>query len=129
MSSGYGRLAAIRDYWMPRDLKARIEVRVTDIDEVLRDLERERVRLAACGVVAMSNTPETAAKARTMDVEYWSASCADVASAVDREMSLRAENERLREALERLARLGNGRLYGNSEGNMIARAALENTNV
>ena len=39
-----------------------------------------------------------------------------------------AEIKRLREALERLARLGNGRLYGNSEGNMIARVALENTN-
>jgi predicted nuclease with TOPRIM domain len=28
------------------------------------------------------------------------------------------------EALEKLARLGNGDLYGNSEGNMIARATL-----
>ena len=38
---------------------------------------------------------------------------------------LEAENARLREALEKLARLGNGNLYGNSDGNMIARAALE----
>lgn len=38
--------------------------------------------------------------------------------------SLQAENARLREALERLARLGNGDHYGNSDGNMIARAAL-----
>jgi hypothetical protein len=36
----------------------------------------------------------------------------------------RAEVEWLREALERLARLGNGEHYGNSDGNMIARAAL-----
>ena len=40
MSSAYGRLAAIRDYWMPRDTSARIEVRVTDLDEVLRELVR-----------------------------------------------------------------------------------------
>lgn len=38
-------------------------------------------------------------------------------------------NERLKaqglvEALEKLARLGNGEMYGNSDGNMIARQAL-----
>jgi hypothetical protein len=31
----------------------------------------------------------------------------------------------MREALEKLARLGNGNLYGNSEGNVIAQRALE----
>lgn len=36
---------------------------------------------------------------------------------------LEEENNRLREALEKLARLGNGERYGNSDGNMIARAA------
>jgi hypothetical protein len=40
---------------------------------------------------------------------------------------LRAEVERLRAALEKLARLGNEPYYGNSEGNMIARAALKET--
>lgn len=34
-------------------------------------------------------------------------------------------NAQLLEALEKLARLGNGDLYGNSQGNMIARAAIE----
>ncbi len=37
---------------------------------------------------------------------------------------LQAENVRLREALEKLARLGAEPYYGNSDGNMIARAAL-----
>jgi len=37
---------------------------------------------------------------------------------------LEAENKRLREALEKLARLGNGDRYGNSDGNCIAIAAL-----
>lgn len=36
-----------------------------------------------------------------------------------------AEIKRLREALDILARLGNGGYYGTSEGNMIARAALD----
>lgn len=53
--------------------------------------ERLRLQLAACGVVAMANTPETAAKARDMHPDYKSASCDDVARAVDREMALRAE--------------------------------------
>ena len=33
-------------------------------------------------------------------------------------------NAELLEALEKLARLGNGERYGNSEGNVIARAAV-----
>ena len=42
--------------------------------------------------------------------------------------ALRAEVERLREVLEKLARLGSRHGdYGNSNGNMIARAALSST--
>lgn len=37
---------------------------------------------------------------------------------------LSAVNAELLEALEKLARLGNGEHYGNSDGNMIARAAI-----
>ena len=37
---------------------------------------------------------------------------------------LHAVNAELLEALEKLARLGNGEHYGNSDGNMIARAAI-----
>jgi hypothetical protein len=37
---------------------------------------------------------------------------------------LTAENKRLADALEKLARLGNEPHYGNSDGNMIARKAL-----
>jgi len=42
-------------------------------------------------------------------------------------VALKAENARLREALEKLARLGAEPYYGNSDGNMIARAALGET--
>jgi hypothetical protein len=38
---------------------------------------------------------------------------------------LHAVNQELLAALEKLARLGNGDHYGNSEGNMIARAAID----
>jgi hypothetical protein len=38
--------------------------------------------------------------------------------------ALRAENEKLRAVLEKLARLGAEPHYGNSVGNIIARAAL-----
>ena len=37
---------------------------------------------------------------------------------------LHESNQELLAALEKLARLGNGETYGNSDGNMIARAAI-----
>jgi len=37
---------------------------------------------------------------------------------------LHAVNQEMLAALEKLARLGNGEHYGNSDGNMIARAAI-----
>lgn len=54
------------------------------------DLERERLRLAACSVVALADTPESAAKARDMLPEYHSASLADVIRQIDALMELRA---------------------------------------
>jgi hypothetical protein len=39
--------------------------------------------------------------------------------------ALKDENARMKEVLERLARLGNEPHYGNSDGNIIARAELE----
>lgn len=66
---------------------------ITDNSKVIATLEAEnerlRMQLAACGVVALSNTPETAAAQRQMHPDYMSASCQDVMRAVDREMELR----------------------------------------
>lgn len=59
------------------------------------ELERERIRLAACGVVAMSDTPDSAAKARQMLPEYESGSLDDVKRRVDECMALRAERDAL----------------------------------
>ena len=77
-------------------------------DEARDDAERERVRLAGCGVVAMSDTPESAARHRAKPGDYGhSASMDDVARRVDECMSLRAalaaaqaEAHDYREALE-----------------------------
>ena len=62
-----------------------------EIERLRAELETERMRLAACGVVALSNTPESATQAREMLPEYQSASCDDVARMVDENMRLRAE--------------------------------------
>jgi hypothetical protein len=83
-----------------------------------REVERERIRLAACGVVAMCNTKE--AFDRNMlpsDSPYYSASLADVASAVQREMGLMADNERLKQflAVESKAREGREALLKENE--------------
>lgn len=67
-----------------------------EVEKLRDELERERMRLVACGVVAMANTPESATRCRDMHPDYWSPSCADVARMVDSEMALRAENEKLK---------------------------------
>jgi hypothetical protein len=61
--------------------------------ELRAELETERTRLAACGVVALANTPDSAKQAREMRPEYWSASCGDVARMVDENISLRTKIE------------------------------------
>ena len=66
-------------------------VPVATIAEQDREIERLRMQLVACGVVALANTPESAAKARDMHPDYMSASCGDVIRTVDIQMQLRAE--------------------------------------
>jgi hypothetical protein len=51
----------------------------------------------------------------------------EVAAIIREECPTIAEVERLREALEKLSRLGNEPHLGNSDGNMIARDALAAT--
>jgi hypothetical protein len=62
---------------------------------LLEALECERMRLVACGVVAISDTPESAASARDMHADYRSAACDDVARRVDECIRLRAQVEKL----------------------------------
>ena len=76
-----------------------IRTQAARIAELEAELETERMRLSACGVIALANTPESATKARDMHPDYMSGSAQDVMAAVDREMALRAEVERLRKPL------------------------------
>jgi hypothetical protein len=65
---------------------------------------------------------------RKAERDYLEKTALQAAQCHGREMlradALQAKNARLREALERLARLGAEPYYGNSDGNMIARTAL-----
>jgi transcription initiation factor TFIIIB Brf1 subunit/transcription initiation factor TFIIB len=81
------------DWCLEREERKALQCKVDELqsklDNANAELERERMRLAACGVVADANTPESAKKWRNMRDEYRSASCDGVARAVDREMRLR----------------------------------------
>lgn len=69
-----------------------VELRLaSDYAALQAECERLRMQLVACGVVALANTPDSAAKARDMHPDYMSASCQDVMRAVDAEMGLRTQ--------------------------------------
>ena len=86
-------------------LMAKLEAAEKERDELRAELETERMRLAACGVVAFANTPDSAKQAREMRPEYWSASCGDVARMVDENIKLRAKIETM-EKQEPVAEIG-----------------------
>lgn len=96
------------DAWREEDhLKERISEMQNMIDKLAEeskqlcsDLETERMRLACCGVVALADTPISAAVARTVNPIYWSASCYDVARRVDECMELRGQLKELLQAIE-----------------------------
>jgi hypothetical protein len=56
-----------------------------------KELENERMRLVACGVIATSDTPESAKRSRDMHPDYRSASLTDVERRVDECIRLREE--------------------------------------
>lgn len=60
-------------------------------EQLENELERLRMQLAACGVVALANTRDSAESARKMHPDYRSASLDDVCRAVDSEMDLREQ--------------------------------------
>lgn len=64
---------------------------------LLAELERERMCHAACGVIAMSNTPETLARNRDMHADYLSGSVQDCIKAAEREIALRKAIEEHRD--------------------------------
>lgn len=82
--------------YLARQLRQEVTAWSVTAENLEAELERERIRLAACGVVALSDTPDSAAKARQMLPEYESASCDDVKRRVDECMALRAERDALK---------------------------------
>jgi hypothetical protein len=67
------------------------------VSELENELEREQLRLAAVGVVAMADTPESAAEARHIHEDFWSASLGDVIRQIDTLMSTRNQLKALQE--------------------------------
>ena len=92
MSGGFveRELAVARGLASCRGDDARLDEADAEIAKLRAENDALRMQLVACGVVALANTPESAANAREMHPDYHSASCDDVARAVDREMALRA---------------------------------------
>lgn len=89
-------------------LESAVAARDAQIAELREEVERERMRLAVCGVVAMADTHDSAAKCRDVHGDYKSASLSDVMRTVDAMMAcreqvaaLKADNERLRKDAER----------------------------
>ncbi len=70
------------------------------VDAMFVEVERLRMQVVACGVVALADTPDSAIEARKMHPDYRSDSLSDVERRVDECIRLRAEVERLREVAE-----------------------------
>jgi uncharacterized protein YigA (DUF484 family) len=81
------------DAMVPEERLATITRLERELAEARQDLETERLRLAACGVAAIGNTPAMVADRLAPEHPYYSASYGDVCRAVDREMAHRAEVE------------------------------------
>ena len=73
------------------------------IKELEAQLETARMRLIACDVVALADTPDSAAKARAMHHDYRSHALEYVERRVDECIALRAQVEALRRALHEIA--------------------------
>lgn len=77
------------------DLSVDYAILQADNAALREELERERMRLVACGVAAMQNTDDSRKERITRDNEYCSQSYIDVCTAVDREIAIREKLARL----------------------------------
>ena len=110
-------------------LKDELAQNTIQLGKLKDELETERMRLAACGVVAMSDTWESIAKSRNTLPEYNSASCEDVARRVEEVIRLREDVATLREnnlklATSNLEVLGVQQEKVRSDRNDLIRSAL-----
>jgi len=67
------------------------------ITKLEAQLDEQTMMLAACSTVAYANTPKSANLARDMQPDYMCAAVSDVCLAVDREMKLIAQLDKVRE--------------------------------
>lgn len=72
----------------------------TELNETKAALEREQMRLVACDVIALADTPTSAADARKMHPDYESAALVSVIRRVDECIALRQMVRELRDALD-----------------------------
>ena len=70
-----------------------LQQQVVKIQDLEQQLETERMRVVACGIIATSDTPFSAAKNRDCHPDYWSASADDIARQIDELMRLRAQQK------------------------------------
>jgi len=94
------------------------------IKELEDQLETERMRLAACGVVAQADTVSSRVEARKMLPEYRSASLSDVERRVDECIELREKLAAVTEERDDLASWKRQMLIVESEWNPVTVADL-----
>ena len=105
------RIAWGSDTALMREAADALELADKRIAELEAELERERMRLVACGVVAMADTPDNAKEARKMHPDYESAACSDVARRVDECIELRSKLAVAREALRDIRNYATSEAY------------------
>jgi len=93
--TGQAILPEEKGYFLMQEMSAMLRQQAEQI-------ETERMKLVACGVVAMADTPDSARIAREMHTDYRSASLDDVIRRVDECMALRSEVQALKADAERL---------------------------
>lgn len=74
-----------------------------DYEKLEGQLDRERMRLAACSTASIQNTKKTVSDRISKDNPYWSAAYGDVCAAVDREMDLGAQRDHLEDQRDELS--------------------------
>ncbi len=83
----------------------KIDALKQELSQARADAETQRMRLAACGVAALSNTDKTRAERITKENPYYSASYGDVCYSVDSEMALRSRLELVERVVEAARRM------------------------
>ncbi|MBU6223153.1 MAG: hypothetical protein KGR24_10465 [Planctomycetes bacterium] len=81
------------------DMVIDVENPIGMMQRVVAEVEKMRMQLAACGVLADCNTTDSLERNRRMHPDYDCASVQSVIRAVEREIGLRAEVERLKAEL------------------------------